>query len=150
MLKEYIGLKSEKVLNRVEGREVKKFVEAIGDPHPLFHDEKTGEESIYQANIAPPTFPAVFDYGEIDGLRLPDTGLIHGEQSFHYNRPLVVGDEILCYTEVEDYYERKGASGLMGFLILRRFGEDSIGQTVFSSKAIVIITETVREEMIVR
>ncbi|MBA2872172.1 acyl dehydratase [Anoxybacillus calidus] len=149
MLEEHIGKYSNKVKNTVERGAVKKFAEAIGDPHPIYLDEETGKKSRYKNNIAPPTFPRVFDYGVIEGLKLPSKGLIHGEQTFHYERPLLVGEEILCYSKVENYYEKKGKHGELGFLVVKSFGEDPSGQIIFTSKQTVIITEAVRKEMIV-
>ncbi|ASN06111.1 MaoC family dehydratase N-terminal domain-containing protein [Virgibacillus necropolis] len=143
MLTESIGKRSDKVKNIVERGLVKKFAESIGDSHPIFIDEEFGRKSRYGINIAPPTFPRVFDYGEVDGLELPNKGLIHGEQTYHYERPLMVGEEIYCYTEVKDYYEKKG----MGFFVLNRCGEDPKGETIFSSEQVIIITEAVRKVM---
>jgi acyl dehydratase len=133
------------VKNVVERGAVKKFAEAIGDLHPIYFDEETGRKSRYQNNIAPPTFPRTFDYGEIEGLNLPNKGLIHGEQTFHYERPLVVGEVILCYSEVKKYFEKKGNFGEMGFLIVENVGEDLAGNTIFSSTSTVVISEAVRK-----
>ena len=124
---------------------VKKFAEAIGDLHPIYFDEETGRNSRFQNNIAPPTFPRTFDYGAIEGLKLPEKGLIHGEQTFHYERPLLVGEEIVCYSEVKKYFEKKGNFGEMGFLVLESFGEDLAGNTIFSSTSTIVISETVRK-----
>ncbi|MFG6116399.1 MaoC family dehydratase N-terminal domain-containing protein [Halobacillus sp. MO56] len=147
MLTHVIGKKSKPVKNTVERGAVKKFAEAIGDLHPIFICEETGKQSRYNNNIAPPTFPRVFDYGAIEALELPGKGLIHGEETFHYERPLLVGEEINCYVEVKDYYERKGKSGEMGFLLLKRYGEDLDRKLVFTEEQVVIITEAVRKEM---
>lgn len=148
MFKEMIGKRSEKVKNIVERGMVKKFAEAIGDPHPIFIDEAYGKQSRYGKNIAPPTFPRVFEYGEIEELQLPNKGLIHGEQIYHYKRPLFVGETIYCYTEVADYYEKTGKNGWMGFIILKLYGEDAEGENIFTEEQVVIITETVRKELI--
>ena len=145
MLKEQIGKQSDKVKNVVERGAVKKFAEAIGDLHPIFFDEDTGRLSRYKNNIAPPTFPRVFDYGAIEGLNLPNKGLIHGEQTFHYVRPLLVGEEVYCYSIVKKYFEKKGNFGQMGFLVLESFGEDSKGTTIFSSTSTIVISEAVRK-----
>jgi acyl dehydratase len=133
------------VKNVVERGAVKKFAEAIGDLHPIYFDEETGRNSRFQNNIAPPTFPRTFDYGAIEGLKLPEKGLIHGEQTFHYERPLLVGEEIVCYSEVKKYFEKKGNFGEMGFLVLESFGEDLAGNTIFSSTSTIVISEAVRK-----
>ncbi|MEH7010471.1 MaoC family dehydratase N-terminal domain-containing protein [Neobacillus niacini] len=145
MFRDQVGKRSTKVKNVVERGAVKKFAEAIGDLHPIYFEEDTGRNSRYQNNIAPPTFPRTFDYGVIEGLNLPNKGLIHGEQTFHYERPLVVGEELLCYSEVKKYFEKKGNFGEMGFLILASFGEDLVGNTIFSSTSTVVISEAVRK-----
>ncbi|MFJ5761272.1 MaoC family dehydratase N-terminal domain-containing protein [Neobacillus sp. NPDC093182] len=145
MFSEQVGKRSNKVKNVVERGAVKKFAEAIGDLHPIYFDEEAGRNSRYQNNIAPPTFPRTFDYGVIDGLNLPNKGLIHGEQTFHYKRPLVVGEELLCYSEVKKYFEKKGNFGEMGFLVLESFGEDAAGNVIFSSTSTVVISEAVRK-----
>ncbi|MGY0694466.1 MaoC family dehydratase N-terminal domain-containing protein [Virgibacillus sp. FSP13] len=148
MFKEAIGKRSDKVKNIVERGMVRKFAEAIGDFHPIFVDEAFGKNSRYGQNIAPPTFPRVFEYGEIEDLHLPNKGLIHGEQTYHYDRPLLVGEVVYCYTEVADYYEKSGGNGLMGFIILKRYGDDPEGKTIFTEKQVVIITEAVRKELV--
>jgi acyl dehydratase len=147
MFTESIGKRSNKVKNTVERGAVKKFAEAIGDSHPIFIDEEIGRQSRYKNNIAPPTFPRVFDYGVIDDLGIPKKGLIHGEQIYHYERPLIVGEEIICYQEVKNYYEKKGNFGEMGFLVLKVFGETLEGELIFTAEQVVIINEAVRKVM---
>lgn len=142
-----IGKRSAKVKNVVERGAVKKFAEAIGDRNPIYWDEETGKRSRYGRNIAPPTFPRVFDYGVIEGLKLPAKGLIHGEQRFHYERPLFVGEELYCYAEVKDYYEKQSSMGLLGFLVIANNGEDPDGNLVFTSTSTIIINEAVRKAM---
>ncbi len=131
--------------NVVERGAVKKFAEAIGDLHPIYFDEDTGRLSRHKNNIAPPTFPRVFDYGVIPDLNLPSKGLIHGEQTFYYVRPLVVEEEIYCYFKVKNYFEKKGNFGEMGFMILENYGEDLGGKTIFSSTSTIVISEAVRK-----
>jgi len=148
MFKPYIGKRSNRVINIVERGAVKKFAESIGDLHPIYLDEKTGLQSRYKGNIAPPTFPRVFDYGEIEKLYLPNKGLIHGEQTYHYERPLLIGEEIVCYSEVKDYYDKTSSMGELGFLVIESYGEDKDGKVVFSSTQTVIISEAVRKALI--
>lgn len=147
MYREFIGKKSQKVKNFVDRAHVKRFAESIGDLHPIYVDEAFGKKSRYGKNIAPPTFPRVFDYGAVEGLNLPQKGLIHGEQNYHYKRPLFVGEELNCYTEVVDYYEKTGRNGRMGFLAAKRYGEELQGNVIFTEEAKIIITEAVRKAM---
>lgn len=149
MYTDMIGKKSSKVKNIVERELVRRFAESIGDPHPIYMDEETGRKSRFGENIAPPTFPRVFRSGSIDGLKLPAKGLIHGEQIYHYERPLLIGEEIYCYSVIEDYFEKDGNTGKMAFLKIRRNGEDRNGKLVFTEESVLIITETVRRSLTV-
>lgn len=147
MFENMIGKRSEKVLNAVEGGAVKKFAEAIGDAHPIYLDRGYAEGTTYGKNIAPPTFPTVFEYGKIEGLELQRAGLIHGEQQYRYERPLFVGEELRCWLEVEDYREKQGSVGKLGFLAIKSSGESPSGDPIFSSTQVIVITETVRKGM---
>lgn len=147
MFKKFIGKQSDKMKNVVEQGMVERFTQAINDQDPIYVDEEAGEKSVYKGNIAPPTFPRVFEYGEVEGLKMPAKGLIHGEQVYRYNRPLLVGETIYCYTEVKDYYEKEGKVGFMGFLVLERYGETPNKEHIFTEQSVIIITEAVRKEM---
>lgn len=147
MFKHLIGSASEKVKNSIEQGAVRKFAEAIGDENPLFIDEAAGACSKYKRNLAPPTFPVTLSYGTIEGLKLPSKGLIHGEQSFHYEKPLLVGDTVYCSSKLVNYRERKGSGGNMGMLTIERLGETEEGDLIFSMKQVVIINEAVRKVM---
>ncbi len=147
MYRAFIGEKSQRIKNTIERGAVKQFSHSIGDAHPIFVDEAYGKQSRYGRNIAPATFPRILEYGAIARLKLPEKGLIHGEQTYHYQRPLFVGEELYCYTKVTDYYEKTGKNGLMGFLVVERYGEDTSGELIFTEKAVTIITEAVRKAM---
>ena len=144
LYKEFVGLRSEPVKNLVERGPVRRFAEAIADPSPLFTDERVAAQSRYGRLLAPPTFPRTFDYGRIEGLELPSAGLIHGEFSIAYERPLLVGDEILCSMQLKDSYDKSGRRGLLGFLVIERAGEDPDGERIFTTNDIVVVTEAVR------
>nr|WP_285889502.1 MaoC family dehydratase N-terminal domain-containing protein [Neobacillus niacini] len=145
--KHMIGKSSNKVLNTIERGAVKKFAESIGDLHPIYSDRDYAKNSRYKNNIAPPTFPRVLDFGVIEGLILPKSGLIHGEQRYHYERPLLVGEDIYCYAKVVDSFEKAGANGTMYFLAIDNNGEDLQGNIIFTSTIVMIITEEVRKGM---
>lgn len=146
MWTDLIGRTSAPVRNAVEQGAVRRFAEAIGDSNPLFVDEEAAARSRWGGLIAPPTFPRVFDFGAVEGLDLPKAGLIHGEQSYTYRRPLRVGESLLCRTEVRNVYEKEGRSGRLVFLVFRRTGVDATGETVFTADEVVVVTPAVREE----
>jgi acyl dehydratase len=132
------------VRNLVERGAVRRFAEAIADPSPLYVDEEVAGRSRYGNLLAPPTFPRTFDYGRIEGLELPSAGLIHGEFRISYERPLLVGEELLCRMELKDSYDKQGRRGLLGFLVFERTGESADGERIFTTNDVVVVTESVR------
>ena len=144
LFREFVGLSSEPVRNLVERGAVRRFAEAIASPSPLYVDEEAASSSRYGSLLAPPTFPRTFDYGRIEGLELPPAGLIHGEFRISYERPLLVGDEVLCRMQLKDSYDKQGRGGLLGFLVFERTGESPDGQRVFTTNDVVVVTESVR------
>jgi acyl dehydratase len=147
MFQAQIGKKSTKVKNIIEQGWVRKFAQAIGDPSPIYLDEELVENSIHKKNIAPVTFPVTLDYGIISDLKLPPKGLIHGEQRYHYNRPLYVGETVYCYIKLKNYYEKKGNFGDMGFIVFSRCVEDEQGELICETESVIILSEAVRKEM---
>ena len=141
---EFVGSRSQPVRNLVERGAVRRFAEAIADPSPLYVDEEAAGRSRYGNLLAPPTFPRTFDYGRIEGLELPSAGLIHGEFRISYERPLLVGEELLCRMELKDSYDKQGRRGLLGFLVFERTGESADGERIFTTNDVVVVTESVR------
>lgn len=141
---EFVGQSSEPVRNVVERDAVRLFADAISDPSPLYRDGEAAKAGRYGRLLAPPTFPRTFDYGKVEGLKLPPAGLIHGEFRISYERPLLVGDEIFCRMQLKDSYDKEGRRGLLGFLLFERTGEDPEGNLVFTTNDTVVVTEAVR------
>jgi len=147
MWEEFIGRRSAPVMNWVERGAVRRFALAIGDSHPYYLDEDAARASRHGGLIAPPTFPVTFEYGSIEGLRLPSAGLIHGEQTFTYARPLRIGERLACTIELRDTYEKQGGRGLLTFLVFIREGRDEAGEIPFSAQAVIVVSEHVRRGM---
>jgi acyl dehydratase len=142
---EFVGGRSEPEKNIAERGAVRKFAEAIADPNPLYVDEVAAKRSRYGRLLVPPTFPRTFDYGHIEGLKLPSAGMIHGEFHISYGRPLFVGEEVLCRMQLQNSYDKQGRRGLLGFLVFERTGESPGGARIFTMNDVVVVTEAVRK-----
>ena len=143
-----VGERSERVWNVVERGAVRRFAEAIGDPNPLYVDEGAAKESRYGGLIAPPTFPRTFEYGEIRGMRWPEGGMLHGEHMIRYEGgPLRVGEEVYCVTALQDYYEKEGRGGLLGFVVVERSGEGPGGDRRFTMQDVAVVTPALRRTL---
>ena len=142
-----VGRHSAPVANLVEKGAVRRVAEAIGDPNPLYVDEAVAKRSRYGGLLAPPTFPRTFDYGRVDGLDLPESGLIHGKHRIAYVRPLLVGEEVFCHQELKGYHDRDGRRGRLGFLIFEQVGTDLEGERVFTMNDTIVVTQALREAL---
>ncbi|MCY0876544.1 MAG: MaoC family dehydratase N-terminal domain-containing protein [Firmicutes bacterium] len=126
------------VKNVVEQGAVRKFADAIGDLNPLYRDEGAAKASRYGRLIAPPTFSMTFDYGEIVGADVTEAGLIHGEQTFTFVRPLYVGETVWCSARLTDVYTRGGSLGKMTFYLYERRCADANDETILTERMTVI------------
>ncbi|GMA63758.1 MaoC family dehydratase N-terminal domain-containing protein [Alicyclobacillus fastidiosus] len=136
--KNVIGRTGEARAIEIEKGAIRKFVEAIGDKNPLYCDEAYAQANGYASLVAPPTFPTTFR------LPLPDvhfelSRVLHGEQEYTYERPIVAGDVLRCSSRVADVYERSGKLGNMTFLVTEIIGEDVGGHLVFSGRSTIIL-----------
>ena len=139
--KSLIGRESEPVLHEVEKGAIHRFVEALGDPNPIYVDEEAARIVGYPALVAPPTFPAALTVNERfrHSLDLGTRSLLHGEQQIEYGRPILAGDRIVVKTRVADVQERAGASGPMDILVLEDEGRDERGALVFRTREVLVL-----------
>ncbi len=144
MWQDLIGARSRPAINWIERGAVRRFAEAIGDSNPLYLDEEAAKRTRHGGLIAPPTFAITLDYGQIDGLRLPSEGLLHGEQRISAARPLRVGEMIMGQDVFENCYEKQGGRGLLTFLVFSQTGTDERGDVALTMRKLLIVTETVR------
>jgi acyl dehydratase len=90
------------------GREkIREFADAIGDQDPVYRDQEAARAAGHPDVIAPPTFPTVFiSRAQRVVVHDPDLGLdysrvVHGEQAFHYHRPVRAGDRLVVTVHVD-------------------------------------------------
>ena len=85
---------------RVSREKIAEFATAINDPNPAYRDLDAARSLGYADVVAPPTFPIVLTLPA--GAQFttdPDAGVdysrvVHGEQRFVHERPVVAGDEL--------------------------------------------------------
>lgn len=93
----------------VVGREkIREFARAVGETSDLCNDVEAAKAAGYADVIAPTTFPIAITL-EIMGesATSPEVGLnwsrvVHGDQRFKYERPIVAGDELSVTTTIEE------------------------------------------------
>lgn len=133
--KSWIGRKGGRARVVIERAPVTNFARAVKDLNPVYADRDAAKAAGFEDIPVPPTFligagfwgtyaelqpkdagvnpqvEVVGEYGRLGGL------LLHGEQSFTYERPLKVGDVLDLETEIVDTYEKTGGTGTMTFTI---------------------------------
>ena len=89
------------------GREkVREFATAVFATAPIHHDVDAAIAAGYSDVVAPPTFPIVIQEKTLQQLLShPGAGIdfsrvVHGDQKFEYQRPLVAGDEVVAKLRV--------------------------------------------------
>lgn len=91
------------------GREkVREFARAVGEISPLCHDVAAAQAAGYADVVASTTFPIaitleiVGDFVTDPAVGLDWSRVVHGDQRFAYERPIVAGDELTVTTVIED------------------------------------------------
>ncbi len=139
--KNAIGRSSPPILNEVEKGAIRRFAEALGDYNPIYYDEEYARASGYPTIVAPPTFPASFhstaDLRELLGVGIKS--LLHAEQAFDYERPILAGDRIYVSTRVSEILERSGPAGRMDVAVLEDEGRDEEGKPVFKARRTLVV-----------
>src|SRR5258708_19047954 len=134
--KNAIGRSSPPTLNEVEKGAIRRLAEALGDYNPIYYDEEYARASGFPTIVAPPTFPASFhsaaDLRELLGVGIKS--LLHAEQAFDYERPILAGDRIYVSTRVADVHERTGPAGRMDVAGIEEEGRDEGGNLGFKAR----------------
>ena len=91
----------------VVGREkVREFASAVFATAAIHHDVDAAIAAGYLDVVAPPTFPIVIQEKTLHqllshpGACIDFSRVVHGDQKFEYQRPLVAGDEVVATIRV--------------------------------------------------
>ena len=105
----------------IEAGKVEEFARAVKSDDPIHRDSQAARERGYDGIPAPLTFLRTADFKRYrpDGYEppcgfnvgFPEEHTIHGEQGYHYQRPVYVGDVLQGTTTLDDVYQRDGSRG---------------------------------------
>ncbi len=97
------------------GREkIREFATAVGASDPLHFDPEAAKAAGYPDVVAPPTFPIVLTMAALKvivmdpALGVDYSRVVHGDQRFSYERPVVGGDELVVINHIEEIMTRAG------------------------------------------
>ena len=110
-----LGVESAPISYEVEKGGIRKFVEAIGDDDPIYHDEKAAQAAGFSTIPAPPTFLCTFRAQELPDLKVVFAGRVrlNGGNAYEYYQPVYAGDTITVTAKYVDVTERTGRTGQM-------------------------------------
>ena len=110
-----LGVESAPISYEVEKGGIRKFVEAIGDDDPIYHDAKAAQAAGFTTIPAPPTFLCTFRAQELPDLKVVFAGRVrlNGGNEYEYYHPVYAGDTITVTAKYADVVERTGRTGKM-------------------------------------
>ena len=113
-----VGVESDPVTHQVEKGAIIKFAQAIGDPNPVFNDERAARKTRHGGIVAPPTFlRSVISGPDKIKVENPYSAGLDGGSEWEYSEPVHPGDRITVTTKIANIYERQGRLGNMLFII---------------------------------
>ncbi len=118
-LKEKIGEEWQPRVYEIEQGMIRRFVQAIDDPNPLWQDEDYANKSQYGGIIAPPTFILTIGFEQIQQQMLesiPYQTLLHGSSDLECYQPIRPGDVVTVTTKITNIRQRQGKMGKMVFM----------------------------------
>ena len=157
VLEELIGTTTQVSTIVVERGPVSFFAECVFDDDPVTRSKAAAEEAGFSNVVASPTFPiAMENWGRFPDLQDEESGgpgmmaalrpliakgglILHGEQSFHYHRPVVVGDVLEGEGTVVDAYAKESKGKTMTFVVTETVWSDAAtGEPVVTSRFNII------------
>lgn len=129
----------------VERGKIKEFVQAIGDPNPVYVDRDYAVGEGYRDVIAPPTFGVCIDMWGGPGfeklcamLEIDPVRVLHGEQEFEYFGEINPGDRITARTRVANVFRKEGKSGTMNFISLQTTYNNQREEKVLVARMLIV------------
>lgn len=156
-LKMKIGVILEPMLYEVEKGAIRRFVEAVEDPNPLYWDEDYARKTRYGGVIAPPGFYGL-PGGEVPGAEISmDFGIllapmvkslpgmteimesaVNGGTEGEFFRPVRPGDILLAYFKLIDITEKSGKLGPMVLFPFEQTFKNRVGQLVAIIRTVLV------------
>ena len=142
--KSMIGKETPPGRAEAKAEEMVAFAKAVGDERPEYVDAAAAKAAGFPGLVASPTFPMRFLFDALDpdlffelGLNL--AGIVHAEQEFIYERPVIAGEKYVITGKVHDIWEKEGKSGILDFVTFEAKAlEEKSRQHVFTARMTLI------------
>lgn len=133
----FIGYTTPPSTVKVDPWRVKLFCQSIGEPNPIYWNEKVARAAGHRTCLIPPTFLKALETEHFSSaallkiLTIPMGKVLHAEQSFSFSGMVHVGDTVEISRTITDIYEKRG--GAMIFIVIEtdyRVDSVSIGKSI--------------------
>ena len=130
----------------IEAGKIMEFASAVHDADPVYASESAAQQRRLQPMPAPPTYSqaaALFGLGPEPAI--PDLDMrfvLHGEQEFIFERPLMAGDVLTADHRFAGTVEKQGKrGGVMRLHTIETTFRDAAGSAVLVSRMVLVQTE---------
>jgi len=138
------------VTARVEPGRLRYFFNTLGETNPVYRDSSAAASEGYTAVPTPPTYlfclemmDAAEPFEFLTGLGIDIARVLHGEQTFTYHAPVVVGDTLTFSPRVTSVTDKKG--GAMTLVVIQTRVINQHGTHVAdAARTIVVRNEVAR------
>ena len=145
--RKHLGEVSEPRVIDVEKGQLRFFAKATGETNPIYFDEDAARAAGHPALPAPPTFlfslthGAPAKRGDIldaeNGIGVDMRRILHGEQSFKYERQIYAGDQVTLVTKTSEIYEKKG--GALEFVAQETSATNGAGELLGTMRVVTVV-----------
>ena len=112
-----VGHRFTPVTAHVEPGRLRYFFETLGESNPVYRDAAAAKAAGYKGIPIPPTYLFCLEmldnekpFEFLTALDIDLGRVLHGEQSFTYHAPVVVGDTLTFQSSVASVAEKKGGA----------------------------------------
>jgi len=140
-LENRVGIDEQPLAYEIEKGMIKRFVRAIGDPNPLWQDEKYAIKTSYGDIIAPPNFVLTLGFGKIlqDFISDPEITVLHGSTELKSYQAIRTGDVITVTSTIRNIRDRQGEMGKMLFVTFDMLYKNQKEELVAKCRQMAII-----------
>jgi acyl dehydratase len=143
-----VGHRFTPVTARVEPGRLRYFLDTLGEKNPVYRDGEAARAAGFAATPVPPTYLFCLEMMDaenpIEMLTALDIDLarvLHGEQSFTYHAPVVVGDTLTFRPRVASVTDKKG--GAMTLIVVETEVTNQNGVHVADTSRTIVVRNKV-------
>jgi len=144
--RQFIGTTTAPTRITVDAWRVKLFCQAIGETSPVHWDEAAARAAGHRGCPVPPTYLKALESEHCSSatlltlLQVSVGKVLHAEQSFEYQQPVHVGDEVEITRSVTDLYDKR--AGALSFIVVQTGYRVDAQDVARSVQTILVRNET--------